>query len=113
MRVLTLEEFCKEPNGTVFSEFNGDPMDAILQVKTGYYEWQNKPTFNGVEYVAPIYASIDGNYFDSPRDLSLDNVTETFSVDTAECDYEEGDKFIVYNNNEIAEMINVLKQGFR
>lgn len=109
MRILNLDQFCKEPNGTVYSIFNGGFAEGKIYVKTGYYEWNGKPTFNGVVCLTPSLEKemYDEIYSGEPSE-TVSYYTECFSTDIAECDYNKDTLFAVFSKEEIRRMIDVL-----
>jgi len=109
MRILSLEQFCKEPEGTLFSCYDGGSNDGDLMVKTGYFEWEGKPTFNGIVRLTPDFETqeYEDFYSGSPSEIRK-YYTECFSTDTAECDFDKAQLFAVYSKEEIRRMIDVL-----
>lgn len=109
MRILNLEQFCKEPNGTVYSNFNGGFAEGEIYVKTGCYEYEGKPTFNGVVCLVPSIETQEyGDYYNGKPSETTKYYTECFSNDTSECDYNKNDLFAVYSKDEVRRMIDVL-----
>jgi hypothetical protein len=95
MRIINRDELAKMPNGTVFSLFNGCSITGF-QIITGS----------------------NGNGFDSTLDLepsfnwdndNAERITNWSSVDVADYDFNEDEKFVVYSKNEIREIIAWLK----
>jgi len=101
MRILTKEEFVKEPNGTVFTTTDPMAADDNLYIKTGYFECNNKPTWDGEIPLIPGYSTLKDDDFKN-------YYCNWCSIDTSECDYDDNQLFYVFSKNEVIQMINLL-----
>ncbi len=113
MRIVNLEELSKLPNGTVFSEITnpyfykgggGDMEIDGLNIMCGHSE---DGYFNGVMHFLN-YVSV--RHEKQSGDAYLEYDVNVYSIcDTAKCDYEPETMFVVYDETDIVEMINVLQ----
>lgn len=95
MRIINRNELAKMPNGTVFSYFDGCNIEEF-NIITG----SNGDGFNGVLSLEP-YFNWDNN--------NSERITNWSTVDTADYDFDEDARFVVYSKNEIREIIEWLK----
>lgn len=97
MNIVTKDELCKYPNGTVFMEYIPDMTDGRVHIMTGS---NGKDTWNGEITLDPIWKYDK----EDPRII----YTNWCTIDTAYCDYDSEQKFIVFSKEEVANMINIL-----
>ena len=108
MRILTLEQFCQEPANTLFSLFQsgGEILGkAELSIKADRYKNEDGEfTFSSEKIIAP-------NFIDWRAKIStgVEYDTHTFCPNTSECDFEAEDLFLVYNKDEIIDMMRLLE----
>jgi hypothetical protein len=95
MRIVSRDELAKMPNGTVFSLFTGHDVNGF-EIIIG----SDGNGFNGTLNLEP---SFNWDKDDAER------VTNWSSVDTADYDFNDDEKFAVYSKNEIREIIAWLK----
>ena len=120
MKVVNLEELSRMPNGTVFSEINdpsfykgaiGDISIDGLSIMCGHDDkWcpVKSGNFCGVLHMlsyVPLRRDSKGNaYIEGDYPFNDYGIT-----DTAKCDYEESDMFVVYDKTDVIEIINTLQ----
>lgn len=95
MKIVNCDELAKMPNGTVFSYFDGYNIEEF-NIITG----SNGDGFNGVLSLEPYF-----NW----DDINSERITNWSTVDTANYDFDEDAKFVIYSKNEIREIIEWLK----
>lgn len=98
MKIMTRDQLAKMPNGTVFSHFDGYNIEGF-EIITGRYD-DGKDGFNGTLSLEPSF-----NWDDD----SSERITNWETIDTAHYDFNEDSLFVVYNKNEIQEIIQWLK----
>ena len=116
MRIVNLEELSRLPNGTVFSEVvspyfykggGGDMTIDGLNIMCGQSDHSSDGLFNGVLHFLN-YVTI--NRKKPNNEACLEDDHPSYGVcDTAKCDYETETIFVVYDETDIIEMINVLQ----
>ena len=95
MRIINRNELAKMPNGTVFSTFDGYNIEGF-EIITG----SHGDGFNGT-------LDLEANFnWDSDH---AERITNWETVDTADYDFDEDAKFVVYSRNEILEIIQWLR----
>lgn len=99
MKIVSRDELAKMPNGTVFSYLNGGYTIEGFEIITGRYDDGNDG-FNGTLSLEPS--------FNWDNDSS-ERITNWETIDTAHYDFNEDSLFVVYNKNEIQEIIQWLK----
>ena len=120
MKVVNLEELSRMPNGTVFSRIidehfyrgiMGDMAIDGLNIMCGHDDMccpVKSGKFNGVLHMlnyVPLYRELDGSV-----DIDGDYEFIDYAItDTARHDYDKNDMFVVYDNTDIIEIINVLQ----
>lgn len=119
MKIVGIKELSKMPNGTVFSEIDprmhkqygaGDFDICGLNIMCGHddkYCPVESGRFNGVLHMLN-YVSVRRN---SDGTLSLDSEFgyDDYAVtDTVDYDYDKDAQFVVYDNTDVIEIINVL-----
>jgi hypothetical protein len=113
MRIVNLEELSKLPNGTVFSEVTcpyfykgggGDMTIDGLNIMCGH---SDDGYFNGVMHFLN-YVTINREKPNNEAYLECD-IPSYIVCDTAKCDYEPETVFVVYDETDVIEMINVLQ----
>ena len=97
MKIVTRDEMCKLPNGTVFAPYEPCVIGEI-RVKTGYYVWDGRETWNGELHITPS--------FDMESDAT-DRITHFMVDDGSEADYYPDELFAVFDSNEIGQMIDI------
>ena len=95
MRIINRNELAKMPDGTVFSSFDGYNIEGF-EIITGSYG----NGFNGTLNFEPSFN------WDSDHS---ERITNWSTVDTADYDFDEDARFVVYSKNEIREIIQWLK----
>ena len=97
MTIVTRNELCKYPNGTVFMIYQPEITDGEIHIKTG----ANKELsyWNGEIKLTPIL-EFDAN--------QPERYCQWSTEDTATCDYDINQKFMVFSQTEVQQMINVL-----
>lgn len=98
MRIVTSDELAKMPNGTIFSYLDGYNIEGF-EIITGSYEWNNKQGFNGTLPLDPSFNWDEDN---------VERITNWSTIDNADCDLVEDGKYVIYNKNEIKEIIQWL-----
>ena len=111
MKVVDKYELAKEPWGTPFYCLTKDGFInkregtlLILDSHTFYRCIDNKPMFNGVCYLTPDFEENNDVF---SEDLLPDKF-ELFSVDTDSNDFDDDDKFLVLNKEELKYIIDYL-----
>lgn len=110
MRVVDFEEFCRMPAGTIFAPYEPCALVDRLAIKVdeGWEELSDyryfRHYFNGVMPVEPSIGE-ESNLWNTG-----DSAEASFDIyDGSSADYMEYDMFLVFDNNDIDKMINVLK----
>lgn len=110
MRLVDFEQFCRMPAGTIFIPY--EPCVALeelaIKVDEGFDELYNSKYFshyfNGVMPLTPDISESSGLWNVG------DSVEASFYIyDGSSADYMEYKLFLVFDNNDIDKMINVLK----
>lgn len=101
MLIVSKEEFCKYPNGTVFMLFSPEVLDDGIYIKTGYGRGQDeKEYWNGELGLTP--------FFKHDKDNESLCYTQWSTVDTSTIDYSNDQLFAVFSKSEVKQMINCL-----
>lgn len=130
MKLVDLDTFIKLPRGTVFItvfpnkiDKNGiitdsDWVDLPIEIKDDQpKELDSKIYFNGVLYLLPRIENPNCDPFlddfNISKDLNKERKSEFVVDDVASYDYSEGTKFIIFNKEEISEMIEHLQKALK
>ena len=106
MIIMNKEDFAKMPNGTVYCLWTPDFSNGDIKVKTGYYMNENGGfSFNGIIRLCSNLNWLD--FYETDRVFGYFE-SNNFSVDESLNDYEDNQKFIVFDKFEIRRMIDVL-----
>lgn len=97
MRIVTRDELCKCPNGTVFAEYTPNTFIGDLHVMTGSNEIDN---WNGAISIMPFCVR--------NKNDKDDIYTSWMSSDDCTADYYKSQLFAVFNKREIKQMIDLL-----
>ena len=111
MRLVGYEEFCRMPAGTVFAPYEPCVLKGDLAIKVdggGESEWSwtmmdTRYYFNGVMPLVPDMGP-DHLLFEVGERCDASFIT----CDTTNFDYDENDKFLVFEEGDIDRMINAL-----
>lgn len=95
MRIISRNELAKMPDGTVFSSFDGYNIEGF-EIITG----SDGDGFHSTLSLEPS--------FNWDNDCA-ERITNWATVDTADYDFDEDARFVVYSKNEIREIIQWLK----
>ena len=130
MRLVDLDTFIKLPKGTVFITIfpnkinkdgiiiDSDWVDLPIEIKDDQpRELDSEPCFNRVLYLLPRIENPDCdpflNDFEVSRDLNKERASEFVVDDLASYDYSGDTKFIIFNKEEISEMIKHLQTALK
>lgn len=102
MYIVSRDELGKLPNGTVFMEYEPDILNGQIHILTGS---DGTGHWNGELSLTPF---MDDFNHGIDRVNRLWSLAQWCTVDTATCDYDENQKFAVFNKTEIQQMINAL-----
>lgn len=102
MIIVNRDELAKFPDGTVFMLYEPINLSGDIHIKTGTYDWNGKPTWNGELLLTPFLDVEESD--NGTRDFS----TEWITTDNSECDYEEDQLFAVFSKTEIRKIIDCL-----
>lgn len=97
MRIISRNELCKYPNGTVFMIYKPEITDGEIHIKTGANK--NLDNWNGELTLTPIWE------YDTSQS---ERFCQWSTIDTATCDYDESQMFMVFSKTEVHQMINAL-----
>lgn len=110
MKIVTLEEFCKMPVGTVFAVYK-PYFIGECNIKTGEpFEMNGSIGFNGAIPLSPWFVS------DDPADWADDvgeYPVEFCSTDISSADYEQDELIAVLEKQEVKELIEYLVNALR
>lgn len=116
MKIVNLEELSSMSNGTVFSKIDksihnhvaGDFDIYGLNIMCGHSKHLPNNNFNGVMHLVN-YISVCKDEIGNV-DIESHYYFDDFTVsDTAKCDYEKSDMFVVYDKTDVIELINALQ----
>lgn len=93
MIIVSRNELCQYPVGTVYMKYEPDITDGNIHIKTDS-EWNSELTF------IPFWE--ENGLKKSER------YCKWITTDTTMCDYDEKQQFIVYSKTEVQQMINAL-----
>jgi len=101
MRILNIEQFTKEPNGTMYCRWEPSVFIDQPMIKEGMFD-------NGTGWsegdVLPWLKNDDYNIEDELQ-------TEEFSTRAGDYDYSDGEQFAVFNKSEVRDMITRLEKS--
>lgn len=111
MKVVDKYELALMGNGTPFYELDEyGNIDSGLCVLDGFrFKSNNETYFNGVTYLEPESKEDTYGLF---KKGELPKEFELFSVDTDSNDYEDNDRFLVLEPNELLAIIKHLKEYY-
>ena len=99
-------------NETRYSE--GGTIDGSMMIKIGntfYSSIDSKPMFNGVAYIEPENYNCEGDYQEFTNDI-LPRKIELVMVDIDSNDFDDHDRFLIFNSTEFRYVIDELEEYY-
>lgn len=111
MKIVNKKQLCDMPKGTLFYKLDENRPDEYdcIRMKYGNYKWPDGTNhFNGSIHLIPTCIN-DDEFREFIPDKSISYKSELYNWDDSDAELSDRDLLVVFENNEIKEMINLLK----
>ena len=105
MRIVNKETLAAMPVGTVFTLWEPYYMDGEIHIKTDDGYTDERPSWNGELYLHPDPNDISDDNLDK---LDTDILSNMWTTDNSDIDYEDNQLFMVFSRAEVFNMANAL-----